>query len=110
MAGGLRVEDHVEVVVAVVDDVKLEVLRQLEVLLVDLPIGLLEVIIDNLPVELGLVLEVVEQRLVLVIDDNHHRPESRRPSWEVLTTFELLEAHRVADRPLLRYHVKFDPA
>ena len=110
MVGRLGIEDHVEAVVAVVDHIKLEGLRELEVLLVDRAVALLEVLIDDGPVELALVLKVLEQRLVLRIDDHHHRLEPGRPSREVLATLQLLEADRIADRPLLRYHVKFAPA
>ena len=109
MIGRLCVEDYIEAVVAVVDHIGLEDFRQLEILLVDRAIALLEVIVDNRPVELVRVLEVLEQRLVLRIDDHHHRLESRHPSSEILT-FEPLKVDWVADRSPLRCHDKFRTA
>ena len=109
MIGRRCVEDYIEAVIAVVDHIGLEDLRQLETLLVDRAIALLEVIVDNQPVELVRDLEMLEQRLELRIDDHHHRLESRHPSSEILT-FEPLKVDWVADRSLLRYHVEFRTA
>ena len=106
VVGRLCVEDHIETVVAVVDHIRLEDLRQLEARLVARSILVLEVIVNNRPVELVRVLEVLEQLLILCIDDEHHRFESRHPSSKVLA-FEPLEVYRVADRTTrLRYHVE----
>ena len=86
----LCLKNHVELVVAITEDVRLEHLRQFHLVLIETSLSILEVLVGNDPVELRL-LEVVEQGLKLRVDHYHQSFEPHLESIEVLTV-ELLDS------------------